>query len=219
VITAAKRFKARGMGVDIDPELIALSNATAKSEKVDDLVQFVEQDMFKADISKATLLTLYVLPEFMRKLRPKLLAELKPGARIVAHDYPLEDWSPDRAATLTVPEKVAANGTDKAYLYLWIVPAAVEGTWRIEIEGEKASDPLVVTLTQRYQVVSARAERQRRPVEIGKPSLSGDLISFSINLDKAQYQLRGRVQGDKMEGSASAPNLKRALNWRAARIK
>ena len=84
--------------------------------------------MFKADIGPATVVTLYVLPDFMEKLRPKLLSELKPGSRIVAHDYYMSGWYPDQQLTLTVPEKVTANGTDKAYLYLWIVPSVVPAT-------------------------------------------------------------------------------------------
>ena len=87
IITAAREFKANGLGVDIDPKLVELANRNARNEAVGDRAKFIEQDMFKADISKATVVTLYVLPDFMEKLRPKLLRELKPGARIVAHDY------------------------------------------------------------------------------------------------------------------------------------
>ena len=112
IISAAKTFKANGLGVDIDPNLVQRSNQDAKSQGLDDRVKFIEQDMFKADLSKATVVTLYVLPDFMEKLRPKLLSEMKPGARIVAHDYYMSEWYPDRQATLTVPEKVKANCTD-----------------------------------------------------------------------------------------------------------
>src|SRR6266508_1047979 len=92
IITAARNFKASGLGVDIDPKLVQLSNKQAKAEGVDERAKFIEQDMFATDISKATVVTLYVLPDFMEKLRPKLLAELKPGSRIVAHDYYMSDW-------------------------------------------------------------------------------------------------------------------------------
>src|SRR4029078_6700678 len=125
ILTAAQKFKAHGLGVDIDKSLVALSNKQAKVEGVEDRAKFIEQDMFKADISKATVVTLYVLPDFMEKLRPKLMAELKPVPGIVAHDYYMSEWYPDRQVSLTVPEKRAANGTDKAYIYLWIVPTLV----------------------------------------------------------------------------------------------
>ena len=134
IITAARNFKASGLGVDIDPKLVQLSNKQAKADGVDERAKFIEQDMFKADIGKATVVTLYVLPDFMEKLRPKLLSELKPGSRIVAHDYYMSEWYPDHQLSLTVPEKKQANGTDKAYLYLWIVPAMVAGDWRMELD-------------------------------------------------------------------------------------
>ena len=98
IITAASNFKASGLGVDIDAKLVDLANKQAKADGVADRVRFVEQDMFKADIGPATVVTLYVLPDFMEKLRPKLLSELKPGTRIVAHDYYMNGWYPDQQA-------------------------------------------------------------------------------------------------------------------------
>lgn len=218
VITAAKRFKAKGLGVDIDGKLVALSNQTAKAEKVEDRVQFAERDMFKTDISKASVVTLYVLPDFMRKLRSKVLTELRPGARVVAHDYYLEEWYPDRVVTLTVPEKKQANGTDKAYLYLWIVPAVVEGTWRVDIDAEERSEELIVVFSQRFQIIDGVAEKLRRPVAIQNPSLTGDRVKFSITLGATPYQFAGRVDGDRIEGTATTPGAKSPLRWRATRI-
>ena len=98
IITAARNFKASGLGVDIDAKLVDLANKQAKAGGIADRVRFVEQDMFKADIGPATVVTLYVMPDFMEKLRPKLLSELKPGARIVAHDYYMNGWYPGSAA-------------------------------------------------------------------------------------------------------------------------
>lgn len=218
VITAAKQFKAKGLGVDIDGKLVALSNRNAKQEKVDDRVEFAERDMFKTDIGKASVLTLYVLPDFMAKLRSKVLAELKPGTRVVAHDYYLEDWHPDRMVTLTVPEKKQANGTDKAYLYLWIVPAVVGGTWRIDLDAEERSEEIIVTFSQRFQMIDAAAERMRRPVPIENPTLTGAEVKFSIALGAIRYQFSGRVEGDRIEGTAIASNGKGPLNWRGTRI-
>ena len=108
IITAAQKFNAHGLGVDIDPKLVELATRNARNEAVGDRAKFIEQDMFKADISKATVVTLYVLPDFMEKLRPTLLRELQPGARIVAHDYYMSEWPPDRDREMNVPEKKAA---------------------------------------------------------------------------------------------------------------
>ncbi|MBI2531975.1 MAG: class I SAM-dependent methyltransferase [Deltaproteobacteria bacterium] len=218
VITAAKRFKAKGLGVDIDGKLVALSNRNARAEQVEDRVEFAERDMFKTEISKASVLTLYVLPDFMQKLRSKVLAELKPGTRVVAHDYPIDEWHPDRFVTLTVPEKMEANGTDKAYLYLWIVPAGVGGTWRVDFDAEERSEELVVTFSQRYQMIDAVAERMRRPLPIQNPALTGAMVKFSITLGTRQYQFSGRVDGDKIEGTATRSGGKGLLKWRGTRV-
>jgi hypothetical protein len=218
VITAARQFKAKGLGVDIDGKLVTLSNRNAKQEKVDDRVEFAERDMFKTDISKASVLTLYVLPDFMQKLRSKVLAELKPGTRVVAHDYPIDEWHPDRVVTLTVPEKMEANGTDKAYLYLWIVPAVVAGTWRIDLDAEERSGELIVAFSQRFQMIEAVAEKMRRPMPIRNPSLTGAEVKFSITLGTTPYQFSGRVDGDKIQGTATAAGGKGPVRWRGTRI-
>jgi len=218
VITAAKRFKAKGLGVDIDGKLVALSNRNARAEKVEDRVEFAERDMFKTEISKASVLTLYVLPDFMQKLRSKVLAELKPGTRVVAHDYPIDEWHPDRVVTLTVPEKMEANGTDKAYLYLWIVPAGVGGTWRVDFDAEKRSEEIIVTFSQRFQKIDAAAERMRRLLPIQNPTLTGAMVTFSIALGTTQYQFSGRVDGDKIEGTATTSSGKGLLKWRGTRV-
>jgi SAM-dependent methyltransferase len=215
VITAAKQTKAGGFGVDIDARLVALSNKNAKQAGVADRVQFIEGDMFKADITKASVLMLYVLPDFMAKLRPKILAELQPGARVVAHDYYIDEWHPDQMITLTVPEKVQVNGTDKAYLYLWIVPAEVKGSWRLFLDTAGKTQQLSVNFEQEYQTLSATGELAGKPIIVGKPSLRGHEISFAVTLGAKRYQLHGKVAGDKIEGKAVAG--KETLGWLARR--
>jgi hypothetical protein len=219
IITAARSFKANGLGVDIDAKLVQLSNKQAKADGVDEQVRFIEQDMFNTDISKATVVTLYVLPDFMEKLRPKLLAELKPGSRIVAHDYYMSGWHPDRRLSLTVPEKVKANGTDKAYLYLWIVPAVVAGDWRVELDYDSGRRQLIVlTLDQQYQLLNASAENALGQMKIEPPLLRGNEISFSLTLGANLYQFTGKVSGEKMEGTAVTPGNNRLIPWRANKL-
>ena len=220
IISAAKNFKASGQGVDIDSTLVELSNKAAKSQGVDDRVKFIEQDMFKTDLSKATVVTLYVLPDFMEKLRPKLLSELKPGARIVAHDYYMSEWYPDRHIELTVPEKIKANGTDKAYLYLWTVPAVVMGHWRIDLDlGDGKPQLIVLSFNQKYQMVNAAAESRAGPLTVDKPTLKGDEIDFFLAIGAANYRFTGKVQGDKIEGRtlSTAANAK-PIAWRANKL-
>ena len=121
VIVAAKRFGARGLGVEIVPSLVEKSRDNARRAGVADRAEFREQDLFATDLSKATVITMYLLPEVNLQLRPKLLA-LKPGTRIVSHDWDMGDWKPDRVVTVDAPDKPI--GREKlSRLFLWTVPA------------------------------------------------------------------------------------------------
>ena len=115
-ITAAKKYGTRGIGVDIDPIRVKEANENAKKAGVTDKVKFVQQDLFETDIKSATVVTLYLLPEVNLRLRPKLLSDLKPGTRVVSHNYDMGDWTPLKSETINL------NGTDH-YIYFWTVPA------------------------------------------------------------------------------------------------
>ena len=120
VIVAAKQFGARGLGVEIVPELVEKSRDNAKKAGVADRAEFRVQDLFATDLSQATVITMYLLPEVNLQLKPKLLA-LKPGTRIVSHDWDMGDWKPDRTITVDAPDKPI--GREKvSKLHLWIVP-------------------------------------------------------------------------------------------------
>jgi len=219
VLTAARNFKAQGLGVDIDKTLVAFSNKQAKLDGVEDRARFIEQDMFKADISKATVITLYVLPDFMEKLRPKLASELKPGTRIVAHDYFMSGWYPDKRVDLTVPEKVAANGTDKAYLYLWIVPTTVSGTWRLEFDpGGTHQQLIIMGINQQYQIVTISAENALGPMKVENASLRGNEISFTASLGSISYRFTGQVAEAGIAGTAVSSSNAKPLAWKASKL-
>lgn len=127
VITAARRFGATSLGVDIDPTLVERSVKTARDAGVADKVDFRVQDLFKTDLTRATVVTMYLLPAVNMQLRPALLT-LKPGTRIVSHDWDMGDWKPDRTTVVPVPDKKV--GREKSSrIHLWIVPARVEGMW------------------------------------------------------------------------------------------
>ena len=127
VITAARRFGARGLGVEIVPELVERSRKAAAAAGVASRALFREQDLFKTDLSPASVITLYLLPEVNLQLRPKIL-KLRPGTRIVSHDWDMGDWTPDRTVKLDVPNK--SIGREKlSRVHLWIVPARVQGAW------------------------------------------------------------------------------------------
>ena len=145
VITAARRFGASGLGVEIVPDLVRTSRDNARAARVQDRVEFREQDLFATDLRRATVVTMYLLPEVNLQLRPRLLA-LAPGTRIVSHDWDLGDWAPDRTVRVEVPDK--AVGRDKfSRVHLWRVPAQVQGLW--------CAAGASLALTQRFQFFSA----------------------------------------------------------------
>lgn len=215
VITAAYRLQASGYGVDIDEELIRLSNLRAKSLGIDGRVRFEAKDIFKTDVSKATVVTLYLLPEFMQRLRPKLFSELRPGTRIVSHDYHFEEWLHDAEVSFDVPEKEFISGVPSATLYLWIVPAKVGGAWRMEIDGDGAYD---LTLTQRYQDFEGLAEGKGRKAGLLEPKMNGADIRFAMPMGASRGRFSGRVDGERMEGTVDYGGG-RTGRWRATRSK
>ena len=145
VILAAKRFESTGLGVEIDPRLVEVSKTNARNAGVADKAEFREQDLFKTDLAPASVVTMYLLPEVNLQLRPFLLA-LKPGTRIVSHDWDMGDWKPDRTTVVPVPNKVV--GLEKSSkVHLWTVPALVDGLWCAAGLLRGAS----IRLTQRYQ--------------------------------------------------------------------
>jgi len=148
VVTAAKRFGARGYGVDINPELVALANRNAAEAGVASRVRFEQRDLFQTDLSQATVLTLYLLPQMVIELVPRILAQMPAGARVVSHDYGLSPWPPERYVEFDVPEKKAISGTTFTILYLYIVPARLAGAWRLELPGTLLAQPASLVISQ-----------------------------------------------------------------------
>lgn len=211
VLTAAHKLKSSGYGVDIDEELIKLSNQRARSLGVSERVLFEAKDIFKADVSKATVVTLYLLPEMMQRLRGKLYAELRPGTRIVSHDYHFEEWPHDADVSFDVPEKEFISGVPHAILYLWIVPARVDGAWRMQIDGD---GEYRLTLKQRYQHLEGTAETKDRQSGVLDPKMNGAEIRFAMMQGTNRGQFSGRVDGNHMEGTASFGDG-RVVRWSA----
>ena len=150
VITAARRFGATGLGVEIVPDLVDRSLRTAREAGVADKADFRVQDLFKTDLSRATVVTMYLLTEVNLQLRPALL-QLAPGTRVVSHDWDMGDWQPDRTTVVPVPDKKV--GLEKSSrIHLWTVPAPVEGVWCGTAEASGAR----LHLSQRYQFVEGR---------------------------------------------------------------
>jgi hypothetical protein len=220
VLTAAQKFKARGFGVDIDPDLVKLSNTEARRLGVADRARFFVQDLFKADISKATVVTLYLLPGMMVNLRPKIFGELRPGTRVVSHDYHFADeWLPDDQFTWDVPEKEKVSGVPSATIYLWIVPAKIAGRWQVHVAAP-APAQYELTLRQNFKNFEGSVNPDGgRGTQLTQTRLHGEEISFALPAGGGRHLFRGRVGGDAMEGSVELAGGKGTAKWTASRIK
>lgn len=185
VITAARRFGATGLGVEIVPDLVRQSIRNAREAGVADRASFREQDLFQADLSKATVITMYLLPEVNMQLRPSL-ANLKPGTRLVSHDWDLGDWKPDRTVVVPVPDKKV--GLEKSSrIHLWVVPAKVGGAWC----GAGAAR---LELTQHFQEVTATLARGGSTSR-GTGRMEGDLLRLEASGDREMVL---RAVGDEL---------------------
>jgi hypothetical protein len=211
VITAAKKFGARGLGVELDPHLVIQSEESARRAGVADRVKFVQEDLFRTDLSAASVVTLYLFPEMNLKLRPKLL-QLRPGTRVVSHDFDLGDWQPDAKTQI------------RKTVMLWIVPAQVAGRWRARLPLPPIERLLELEFSQRYQVVSAHARLNGVPVQVWEAKLVGDRLSFALvdstdSSEEATLYFEGRVAGDAIEGEVArgVGTQRVSVPWRAAR--
>jgi hypothetical protein len=200
VHTAATRHKASGMGVDIDDELVDRANASAKRLGIEDRVKFLQQDVFATDLSRATVLTLYLLPGMMESLRPKLLRELKPGTRIVSHDFDFGEWKPDRTVEVKTDEKYDLTGSWTSNVHLWTVPAAVEGAWNGSVAGERGG-AFVLRVRQRYQQFEGELTRDSQVLELKGGQIEGPRVRFVATAPGGGSQtFTGTVNGTQMSG-------------------
>lgn len=214
VISAAKRFGARGVGVDINPVRIKESKENAQKANVADRTKFIEGDLFKVDIREATVVTLFLLNELNFQLQPKLFHELRPGTRIVSYTFDMADWEPD--------EIVQIGGR---FFYYWVIPANVAGTWhfRIVSSGGELQDQLV--LNQEFQEIGGKVTVHGQEIRIRDQRLKGDQVSFRVRYNfegqNVVMKFNGRVTGDILEGNVEIQGGPWAgtKSWKAQRVK
>jgi SAM-dependent methyltransferase len=207
VITAAKLFGARGVGVDNDPNLIRQSNENALKAGVTDRVKFVEQDLFETDVREATVVALYLLPELNLQLRPKLLRDLRPGSRIVAHEFDMGDWKPDNMAKVPKvklyyhPRVPYEKDT---YFYYWVIPAHAEGIWRWTLSTPSGDRDCTLRLVQRFQEIRGTVQIEGQDAPIAAARLVGDELSFTLREDTNKEEVvilfNGRIRDDGITG-------------------
>ncbi len=213
VITAAKLFGARGFGVDLDPQRVKESLENAKVAGVTDRAAFYQRNVFDTNLSEATVVTMYLLPRINLQLRPRLLAELKPGTRVVAHDFHMEEWKPDVTATVR-----GHNST----IYFWVVPARIEGRWNLRVADPKGERSHELDIKQAFQEITVSARAAGKTVAVRDERLDGDRITFTL-VDDAdylkRYRFEGRAGGDEMAGAVrgegTAPRTE--MKWRATK--
>jgi hypothetical protein len=219
VIAAAERG-VRAVGIEYNPELVALSKRAAEKAGVFEKATFVNADIFATDLSDATVITMFLLPEINRKLRPKILA-LRPGTRVVSHNFDMEDWEPDQVVTYEelrpslliafdsetgAPNRVETFNERRAFL--WIVPARVAGVWTWP-EHE-------LTLHQKFQEIRGTLKDQGKHLPLRSAKLKGDQISFQIGEGSRAITYSGRVSGDTIEGAIIVENG-RETKWSQVR--
>jgi SAM-dependent methyltransferase len=198
VITAAKRG-ARALGIEYNPDMVALSKRNAAKENVSERTQFVQGDLFESDFSQATVITMFLSETLNLRLRQRIL-NLKPGTRILSTSFAMGDWKPDETVDVQDNKGCSSYCTG----LLWVVPAKVEGTWKF-LGGE-------LTLTQKFQRFSGTFKSGSNTAAIKNGQLSGDLISLRIG--EADYT--GRVNGDAMEGVYESGGA--ITKWKAAKF-
>jgi len=216
VVTAAKRFGCHGVGIDINPVRIAESKGNAAKAKVTDSVRFIEQNLFDADIREATVVTLYLLPDVNLKLRPNLIKQLKPGTRVVSHNYSMGDWEADASKEVEVKDSTHD-------VYYWVIPANVSGTWRVTIPAAAGTKEYVITLNQKFQQVDGTVKMGSMNHPILEFKVNGDGVVFSLEGTGGEkavpMRFEGKVNGDSMSGVVAtfSGQSKTETSWKAVR--
>jgi SAM-dependent methyltransferase len=193
-IAAAKKFGAKSMGVEYNPDMAKYAQRNAEKAGVLGKAEIRQGDIFATDFSQATVVTMYLLPSLNIKLRPIILG-MRPGTRVVSHSFNMEDWTPDETSSIAGRQA-----------YLWIVPANVNGKWAVELSGGGA-DRIEVVFDQRFQKIEGWAVLG--PVQAGlqEPAVRGAAIRFAyVDNGGVRRELNGRVSGARMEGAYRTDN-------------
>jgi SAM-dependent methyltransferase len=189
VIAAARDFGARAHGIEYNPDMVAFAQRKAQEAGVSERATFEKADIFTTDFSKATVVTLYLLPRLNEKLRPTILA-MKPGTRVVSHAFDMGDWRADKT--------FAADGRQG---FLWIVPARVQGAWQIPLT---TGEMIIVRLNQTYQTATGVAEVAKRETTVKDIAISGPNIAFSVeDWRGGSWRVTGTIDGDTLKGGVA----------------
>lgn len=193
-IAAAKKFGARSVGVEYNPEMARYAQCLVGAEGVSARTKVIQGDIFETDFSDATVVTLYLLPELNLRLRPTLL-KMKPGTRVVSHSFLMDDWEPDERST-----------TDDGYAYMWIVPAQVQGTWTFT--PQQGGERFVAQLEQTFQNLRGTVGGGANGKAISDAKLNGADIEFSFVGERGTSKFKGKLNGPRIEATVTDSNNK-----------
>jgi SAM-dependent methyltransferase len=220
IIAAAKKYGARGFGVEIDQDLVAAARREARRLGVAERAQFLGENLFLTTLDRATVITMYLFPGLMLQLRPRLFEQLKPGARIVSHDFDMEPWQPDARVTVPVPDK--PYGPPSSEVYLWIIPANAAGAWQWRVGTGAAAVDYQAMLYQTFQMLEGGATIGGRPGRFQNGRMRGDEIRFMLTAEldgrPVSHEFGGRVSGDEISGKAKLAGGDE-LEWKATRVR
>lgn len=219
VIAAAKQRGARGFGVEIVPSLVSDAKRQAERQAVSDRVEFRAENLFLTELNKASVLTVYLYPNILHQLRPRIFEQLRPGVRVVSHEFDFGNWKPDAQLRVKVPDK--PYGPPVSDVYLWVVPANAAGRWQWRVPVDGAEVAWEIELRQAFQVLSGTARAEGKPARIENARLRGAeialIVSRSVNGREVREELAGIIAGDTIRGktrSGSGPDAP----WQASRV-
>ncbi len=175
---------------------------------------FDAQNLFDTDLGRATVITAYLLHSVNLRLRPMLFEQLKPGTRIVTHDFDFGDWRPDQKITIDVPDK--AYGPPRSDIMLWVVPANFAGAWQWALPGAAGYE---LRLEQKFQMLAGAAVARGEPLRLGEARIKGDTVSFTVTGEAGVQRYTGRISGNGINGEVVLRSGERAQPWRAERVK
>ncbi len=222
VVTAAKKFGARGFGVDLNPVRVSEAKENARKNGVTDKVAFFQRNLFETDLSQATVITMYLLPQVNLELRPRLL-DLKPGTRLVSHDFDMNEWKADQHVRLVAADKYSGAGGDSD-IYFWVVPAKIGGSWRSQFPVAGKTQTYEFSIEQKFQVISGSARVNGRPVQLQNARLRGADLSFAFTADvngiPVKHEFAGRFDDGRIAGQVmlSGSRLAASVEWVAERV-
>lgn len=216
VITAVKNMECRGVGIDINPVRIEESEKNAAEAGVTDRVEFLQQDLFEADFSEATVLTLYLLQTVNLELRPKILRTLKPGTRVVSHDFSMKDWEADKFKEVKLDHRTHD-------IYYWIVPANASGIWKWNSSEGSGKNQHILEIRQQFQKIEGSLKVNGSELTIERGELVGDKLQFTagrtIDGQTVRMAFTGIVKGNTIQGGikTEADTASKTIKWTAER--